>query len=143
MTLVKRRKGWRMTHGVGEVTQRLENEICSPTFTSLLLRHKSFSNPFVALSTSQLIIQPIRCFTYVTAHYPTLLSLLLRHRFSLTSPGEPPMVHDRINLLEPFFGTSGPTDCRSIVIMYFFSLFFLPFFFSLSFNSTPSQQMAF
>ena len=33
-----------------------------------------------ALPTSQLILQPFRCFTYATAHSPTLLSLLLRHR---------------------------------------------------------------
>ena len=42
-------------------------------------RH-SFSNPSVALPTSQLILQPFRCFTYVTAYSPTLISLLLRHR---------------------------------------------------------------
>ena len=52
----------------------------SPTFPSLLLHHNSFSNPSVALPTSQLILQPFRCFTYVTAHSPTHLSLLLRHR---------------------------------------------------------------
>ena len=46
----------------------------SPTFPSLHLRHRSFSKPFVALPTSQLILQPFRCFTYVTAHSPTLLS---------------------------------------------------------------------
>ena len=51
----------------------------SPSFTLLHLRHSSFSNPSVALHTSQLILQPFRCFTYVTAHSPTLLSLL-RHR---------------------------------------------------------------
>ena len=50
------------------------------TFPSLHLRHNSFSNSPVALRTSQLIFQPFRCFTYVTAHSPTLLSLLLRHR---------------------------------------------------------------
>ena len=43
-------------------------------------RHSSFSNPSVALPTSQLILQPFRCFTYVTVHSPTLLSLLLRHK---------------------------------------------------------------
>ena len=66
----------------------------SPTFSSLHLRHNSFSNPSVALPTSQLILQPFRCFTYVTVHSPTLLSLLLRHKlftcsfsnFSVTSP---------------------------------------------------------
>ena len=53
-----------MSCDVGEVTERLENDLCSS----------------VSSSTSQLIFQPFRCFTYVTAHYSTLLSLLLRHR---------------------------------------------------------------
>ena len=35
----------------------------------------------VTSPTSQLILQPLRFFTYVTAHSPTLLSLLLRHKF--------------------------------------------------------------
>ena len=52
----------------------------SPTFPSLHLRHNSFSNPSIALPTSQLILQPFRCFTFVTVHSPTLLSLLLRHK---------------------------------------------------------------
>ena len=52
----------------------------SPTFPSIRLRHSSFSNHVVALPTSQVILQPFRCFTYVTAHSPTFLSLLLRHR---------------------------------------------------------------
>ena len=120
----------------------------SPTLLSLLIRHRlfayatwraahdvkhgwdmrgplsdmheqsSFSNLSVTSPTSQLILQPFRRFTYVTAHSPTLPSLYLRHssffnpsvasptsqlifqpfcRFSyvtgssLTSPGEPPM----------------------------------------------------
>ena len=97
----------------------------SPTFPSLHLRHNSFSNPSVALPTSQLILQPFRCFTYVTVHYPTLPSLYLRHssfsnafaasptsqfilqpffRFtyvtssSFNSPGEPPMSNSSITL---------------------------------------------
>ena len=52
----------------------------SSTFPSLHLRHNSFSNPSVAFPTLQLILQPFRCFSYVTAHSPTLLSLFLRHR---------------------------------------------------------------
>ena len=52
----------------------------STTFPSLHLRHKSFSNPSVALPTTKLILQPFHCFTYVTAHSPTFNSLLLRHR---------------------------------------------------------------
>ena len=51
-----------------------------PTFLSLHLHHSSFSNPSVALPMSQFILQPFHCFTYVTAHSPTLLSLLLCHR---------------------------------------------------------------
>ena len=66
---------------VGEVTERLENNQSSfSNFPSIHLRHSSFSNPSVALPMSQLILQPFRCFIYVTAHSPILLSLLLRHR---------------------------------------------------------------
>ena len=43
------------------------------------LRHSSFSNPSITLPTSQLILQPFHCFTYVTARSPTLLLLLLHH----------------------------------------------------------------
>ena len=73
-----------------------------PTFPSLELHHNSLSNPSVALPTSQLIPQPFRCFTYVTAysllilqrfrhftyvtiHSPTLPSLYLRHN-SFSNP---------------------------------------------------------
>ena len=63
--------------------ESLENEQSrahSPSFLSLHIRHSSFSNISVALPTSQLIVQPFCCFTYVTAHSATLLLLLLRHR---------------------------------------------------------------
>ena len=70
----KRKNGLRMNCDVGEATEGLENE------QSLHLRHYSFSNPSVALPTSQLILQLFRCFTYVTVHSQTLLSLLLRHK---------------------------------------------------------------
>ena len=83
-----------MTCDVGEVTESLENEHNSfsnpsdasptshnsPTLLLLHLRHSSFSNPSVASPMSHLILQPFRFFTYVTAHSPTLLSLLIRHR---------------------------------------------------------------
>ena len=61
-------KGWRMSSAH------------SPTFLSLHLRQNSFSNLSVALPTSQRILQPFRCFTYVTVHSPTLISLLLPHK---------------------------------------------------------------
>ena len=51
----------------------------SPTHPSLYLRHNSFSNPSVASPTSQLILQSFFRLSYVTG-------------FSLTSPGEPPML---------------------------------------------------
>ena len=90
----------------------------SPTLPSLHLRHNSFSNPSIALPTSQLILQPFHRFTYVPTHSPTFPSLYLRHnsfsnhsvasltsqfiiqpffrfsyvtRSSLNSPDEPPM----------------------------------------------------
>ena len=62
-----------MSYDVGEMTAH------SPTLPSLYPRHSSFSNTSVASPTSQLILHPFRCFTYVTAHSTTLLSLLLRH----------------------------------------------------------------
>ena len=95
------------------------SRVHSPTFPSLRLCYNAFSNPSVALPTSQFILQPFRHFDYVTTHSPTLPSLYLRHnsfsnpsvaspksqfilqpsfRFSyvtsssLNSPGETPMV---------------------------------------------------
>ena len=49
-----------------------------PTLPSLYLRNSSFSNPSVASPTSQFILQPFFCFSYVTSS-------------SLNSPGEPPV----------------------------------------------------
>ena len=51
----------------------------SPTLLSLYLHHSSFSNPSVTSPTSQFILQPLFCFSYVTSS-------------SLNSPGEPPMI---------------------------------------------------
>ena len=81
-----RKTSTRKTDATGDRTRTplIDIEIYSrahcPTFSSLDLRHKSFSNPSVALPTSQINLQPFRCFTYVTVHSPTLLSLLLRHK---------------------------------------------------------------
>ena len=50
----------------------------SPTLPSLYLRHSSFSNPSVASSTSQFILQPFFRFSYVISS-------------SFNSSGEPPM----------------------------------------------------
>ena len=70
----------------------------SPTFSSLHLNHNSFSNPSIALPPSQLILQPFRCFTYVTVHSPTLLSLLLHHN--------PTFFSRATQLVAPFVGSN-------------------------------------
>ena len=83
----------------------IDSSAQSPTFPSLHLRQNSFPDPSVALPTSQLILQPFRPFTYVTAHSPTLPLLHMRHSSfsntsfayvtssSLNSPGEPSMIN--------------------------------------------------
>ena len=67
-----------MSCELGQVTVRLENDLCS------------FSNISVTSPTSQLILQPSRRFTYVTAHSLTPPLLDLRHSSfsnpSFTSP---------------------------------------------------------
>ena len=92
---MKHRKGWSMSCVVGKAREGLKNELWirwsywklgelssahSPSFQSLHLCYSSFFNPSLALPTSQLILQPFRSFTYVRAHSPTVLSLLLSHR---------------------------------------------------------------
>ena len=73
-----------MSCGVGEVTERLENEQSSQ----------------IQRYTAELILQPFRHFTYVTAHSPTLPSLYLRHSsFSNPSVSSPTSQF----ILEPFF----------------------------------------
>ena len=73
----------------------------SPTFPSLHLRYNSFSNPSVALPTSQLILQPFPCFTYVTVQSPTLPLFHLRHssvsNHSIASPTSQVLL-----ILQPF-----------------------------------------
>ena len=86
----------------------------SPTFPSLHLRHNSFSNPSIALPTSQLILQPFRCFTYVTVHSPTLLShsptfpSLHLHHNSFSNPSIALPTSQLI--LQPFFRFSYVTS---------------------------------
>ena len=64
-----------MSCDVGEVTERLENEL----FYNYNYELCSFSNISVTSPTPQLILQPFRRFTYVTAHSPALPLLYLRH----------------------------------------------------------------
>ena len=71
------RKGWKMS--IANNIYIHNSRAHSSTFPSLHLLHNWFSNPSVALPTSQLILQSFRRFTYIAAHSQTLLSLLLRH----------------------------------------------------------------
>ena len=106
-----------MSSDVGEVTESLENELCSlsnpsvahsATLPLLHLRHSSFSNPSVTSPTSQLTLQPFRRFTYVTAHSTTLPSLHLRHNsFSSHFVASPTSQF----ILQPFFRFSYVTSC--------------------------------
>ena len=56
----------------------------SPALSSLHLRHSSFSDTSVISPTSQLILQPFRCFTHATGTSPT-------------SPGEPSVLSSVYN----------------------------------------------
>ena len=60
-------------------TLKLLSSAHSPTFLSLHLQHSSFSNSSITLPTSQLILQPFHCFTYITAHSPTLKLMSSAH----------------------------------------------------------------
>ena len=70
-----------MSCDVGEVTKRLENELCYDYNYELC----SFSNLSVTSPTSQLILQLFRRFIYITAYSPTLVLVDLRHR-SFSNP---------------------------------------------------------
>ena len=61
-----------MSCDVGEMTERLKNELCS-----FVVQLCSFSNLSITSPTSQLILQPFCRFTYITADSPTLLLLHL------------------------------------------------------------------
>ena len=76
---MKRKKGWRRAH-----TPTLPSQFILQPFS-----HSLFSNPSVTAHSptlqSQFILQPYRCFTYVTAHSPTL-PLFNLHHSSFCSP---------------------------------------------------------
>ena len=81
----------------------------SPTLPSLYLRHSSFSNPSVALPTSQLILQPFRpflrhrSFSNPSFAYPTSQALHLRHLAS-----RPCLNRNVFQLTQPHHAASFP-----------------------------------
>ena len=136
---MKWRKGWIMSSATSQrilqVRERLENELCYVTAHSpsegkvgewALLRHSAFSKWRkgwrMSSATSQLILQPFRCFTYATAHSVTLFSLFLRHRLcsfckiSVPSPTSQSFSNSSVAspsshlILQPFFHFSYVTS---------------------------------
>ena len=87
--------------------------------------YSSFSNPSGALPTLQLILQPFRCFIYVTAYSPTLPLLHLRHSVffnpSFTSPTSR-AVHLRHLASRPWNGLN-----NSLLLDGFSYSYFTPF----------------
>ena len=111
---MKQRNGCRTNCDVGKVAEGSENEALphSPT-----LRRFTYVTPFsAALPTSQLILQPFRCFTYVidtsltsqlifqpfrrfiyvTAHSTTVPLLYIRHRHFTYVTWRAAYVHDSV-----------------------------------------------
>ena len=107
---MKQRKGCRMSCDVGKAAEGGLRLILqplhrftyitahSPTLPPLYLTSQLILQPFLCITyvigispTSKLVLQPFRHFTYVTGHSTTLSLLHLRHRLSRTSPGEPPI----------------------------------------------------
>ena len=70
----------------------------SPTLTSLHPCHSLFSNPFGAVPTSQIILQPFRCFTYVIGTSPTsqlILQPFRRFTYITAHSTTLPLIHLR------------------------------------------------
>ena len=59
---------------------------------SLYLRYSSFSNTFVASPTSQFILQPFFCFSYVTSSSPPMRSIHIHRALVELAPWGEPLV---------------------------------------------------
>ena len=83
------------------------------TPTTCLSEH--IFQPFRTLPTSQIILQPFRCFTYITAHSPTLLLLHLHHS-SFSNPSFASPTSQALHLIHlasrPCHRTATPTGSR-------------------------------
>ena len=104
--------------------ERLENELCC--ISLYIYELFSFYNLSVTSPTSQLILQPFRRFTYVTAHSPTLPLLYLRHSpFSNPSFASP--TSQALHLIhlasrpwkEPLWGASIPDIDRIPTVAHY------------------------
>ena len=102
-----------MSCDVGKVMERLENELCYDYNYDLC----SFSNLSVTSPTSQLILQPFRRFTYVTAHSPTLPLLHLRHSSFFASPTPQALhLHQHLHELSLFSNLSVTSPTSQLIL---------------------------
>ena len=103
-----------MSCDVGELTESLENELCS------------FFKLSVTSPSSQLILQPFPRFTYVTAHSPTLPWLHLRHS-SFSNPSFASPTSQALHIIHParrpWFFHAPSNQCNLLFIFCFFSFF--------------------
>ena len=104
---MKQRNGCRTSCDIGKAAEGLENKLWR-RWSDVMVGNwgrASFSNPYIASATLQLIIQHFRCFTYVTARSTTLpllhllYTLHLRHR-SFSNPSAASSTSQLI--LQPF-----------------------------------------
>ena len=110
-----------MSCDVGEVTERLENELI----------HWRMSCD-VGKATEGWRMS-FRCFTYVTDHSPTLLCFSYVTGSSLTSPGEPPMVFIGSQVLDCSLSSLSPRlFIHASFLCISSSYLVLPFFFFVS-----------
>ena len=75
VTFVKQRNGWRMSFDVGKATEGLENELRRWWSDGKVGKWAEL----IVIVIAELILQPFRPFTNVTAHSPSLPSLYPRH----------------------------------------------------------------
>ena len=105
----------------------------------------SFSNLSVTSPTSQLILQPFRCFTYVTVHSPNLLPLLLRHKLfcsfsnlSVTSRTHSPTLPSLYPRHSSFSNPSVASPTSQFILQPFFRFSYVT---SSSLNSPGEPRM--
>ena len=104
---------------VGEAKEGLENELCYDYNYELC----SFSNLSFTSPTSQLILQPFRRFTYVTALSPSLPLLYPRHS-SFSHPSFASPTSQALHLIHlascPWFFHAHSNQCNLLFIFCFF-----------------------
>ena len=107
-----------MGGSLGDVGEMPMTEPHSSTLTSLHLRHSSFSNPSATLPTSQLILQPFRCFTYIIGTSPTSHLILQPFRRFIYATADS-TTHPQLHLRHRSFYNSSVASPTSQHFTYF------------------------